>query len=292
MTAWLRWPSALIGAALGGGALALLVGGNAWNRQSARMVEELKVGAVDAGPATFFREELRGLPAPVVRYFEFALTPGQSLIRSARLEHRGDFRGSIDARWSPFQSVQHFVVQQPGFVWDARVRMAPLTTVRVRDSYIGGRAGMLARLAGMISVVDEKETPHLNSGALHRYLLETPWVPTALLPSQGVSWEEIDDRSARASLTDSGMTVSMVAHFAETGEIVRVEAVRMRDVNGSGVLTPFVGHLHEHARIDGMLIPIAGEVEWILPEGTLQFWRGRITDAAYEYAERGATTSR
>ena len=284
MKRWTRWTLTLIGAVMGGGAIASALGMSAWNRQSARMIGELNEEVVDADPAVFSRDELQGLPAPVVRYFEFALSPGQPLIRTARIAHRGEFRAGIDARWSPFRSVQHFVVQRPGFVWDARVRMAPLVTVRVRDSYIGGHAGMHARLAGLVDVVDEAGAPHLNAGALHRLLLESTWFPTALLPSQGVRWQAIDDRSALASLSDSGVTVSMVVHFADGGEIVRVEADRMRDVNGVGILTPFIGHLHEYARIDGIMIPIRGEVEWILPEGTLRFWRGRVTDATYGYA--------
>jgi len=249
------------------------------------MVKQLNGGRVSSEPTVFSPDELHGLPAPVVRYFEFSLTPGQPLIRGARIEHRGEFRGAIDAKWSPFSSVQHVAVQRPGFVWDARIRMAPLVTVRVRDSYIGGRAGMLARVAGLVAVVDEEDTPHLNSGALHRHFLESTWFPTALLPSQGVRWEAIDDHSARASLTDAGITVSMVAHFAESGEIVRVEADRLRDVDGVGVPTPFVGRVHEYERIDGMMIPVAGEVEWILPEGRLDFWRGRITDVKYVFAQ-------
>jgi hypothetical protein len=33
-----------------------------------------------------------------------------------------------------------------------------------------------------------------------------------------------------------------------------------------------------------MMIAVAGEVEWILPEGGVGFWRGRNTDANYQYA--------
>jgi hypothetical protein len=284
MNGWIRWTLGIAAAAVGGGAVASALGGSAWNRQSTRMVAQLHDGEHAAGPAVYSPAELEGLPDPVVRYFEFALTPGQPMIRSARIEHRGEFRGAIDAKWSPFSSVQTFTVNRPGFVWDAKVRMAPLVTVRVRDSYIGGHAGMLAKVAGLVSVVDEEDTPHLNSGALHRHFLEGTWFPTSLLPSQGVRWEAIDDHSARASLTDSGITVSMVAHFAGSGEIVRVEAERMRDVGGVGVPTPFVGEVHSYERIDGMMVPVAGEVAWILPEGRLDFWRGRITSARYEFA--------
>jgi hypothetical protein len=223
----------------------------------------------------------------VVRYFEFALTPGQPLIRRARIEHRGEFRGALDAAWSPFHSVQHFTLDRPGFVWDARIEMAPLVTVRVRDSYIDGRAGMLARIGGLIPVVDQEGTPALNSGALHRYFLESAWFPTALLPSQGVRWEPIADTSARAILTDAGITLSMVVHFGEQDEIVRVEADRMRDVDGAGVPTPFIAHVGEYGRVGEMMIPVVGEVEWILPEGRFSFWRGRITAVEYEYATDG-----
>jgi hypothetical protein len=73
----------------------------------------------------------------------------------------------------------------------------------------------------------------------------------------------------------------MDVFFGANGEIVRVEAERMRDVGGTGVPTPFVGHVGEYARIDGMMIPVAGEVEWVLPEGRLMFWKGRIVDASY-----------
>jgi hypothetical protein len=283
MNGWMRWSLAAVGAVIGGTAAASAVGGSVWNRQTERMLERLADTPSNGGPTIFSPDELQGLPAPVVRYFAFALTPGQPLIGRARIEHAGEFRGGLDAAWSPFRSVQHFSVNAPGMIWDAQIHMAPLVTVRVRDSYLQGRAGMLARVAGLVPVVDEEGTPHLNSGALHRYFLESAWFPTALLPSQGIRWEPIDDSSARATLSDSGITLSMDVHFGEQGEIVRVEAERLRDVNGHGVPTPFVGHVHRYERVDGMMIPIEGEVEWILPEGRFSFWRGRITDAKYDY---------
>jgi hypothetical protein len=118
-----------------------------------------------------------------------------------------------------------------------------------------------------------------------RYLAEAPWVPTALLPSQGVVWEAMDDSRARATLSDAGITVTAVFHFGPRGEIVRVEAERYRDVKGVGVLTPWGGRFHEYAEIEGMRIPMQGEVEWILPEGRLSYWRGRITRAEYQFAQ-------
>lgn len=284
MNSWAKGSIALVGVLAGGTAAAVAVAGHLWDRETGAVLDQLRRGQREAAPAVFSHEQLRGLPAPVVRYFEFALQPGQPMVRTARIEHRGEFRGALDQPWSPFRSVQHFTVDPPGFVWDARIRMAPLTTVRVRDSYVAGEAGMLGSLAGLVTVVDGRRSASLNAGALHRHLMELAWLPTALLPGQGVRWEAIDDRSARAIIEDSGITLAVDVHFGERGEIVDVNAMRMRDVDGVGVLTPFEGRFRSYVRVAGMMVPLEGEVAWILPEGRLDFWRGRITAAEYDLA--------
>ena len=268
-----RWIQ-VAGVVTGSAAAALGAGALLWNRATAREVGRLARGA---GGGTFTRDRLAGLPAPVVRYFEFALKPGQPLVRTARIEHRGEFRGSLDAAWSPFTSIQHVSVDPPGFVWDAKIRMAPLLTVRVRDSYLEGTGSMKAGVAGVIPVVNAWGRTDLASGALHRYLAEAVWLPTALLPGAGVTWEPIDDNAARATLTDSGVSVSLDFRFNEKGEIVSVYTpARYRDVNGKGVPTPWEGHFRGYERIAGMMVPREGEVAWILPEGRLTYWRGRV----------------
>jgi hypothetical protein len=84
---------------------------------------------------------------------------------------------------------------------------------------------------------------------------------------------QILERSRRASLTDSGITVAMVAHLAEGGETVCVATNRLRDDDGAGAPKSLVVPVHGYERIEGTMIPIKGEVEWILPEGGLNLWR-------------------
>jgi hypothetical protein len=282
MKRWIRRSAAVVGGIAGGAAVAVGVAGRFWDRSTARAVQRLVPGAASKGQV-FSLTELQGLPLPVARYFQFALTPGQPLIRSARIEHAGEFRGGLDAPWSPFTSVQHFTASPPGFVWDARIRMAPLVTVRVRDSYIEGVGSMHGKAASLVTVVDQTGQPAINAGALHRYLAEAVWLPTALLPSQGVVWEPIDDTTARATLTDAGASVSLEFQFAPTGEIVRTfTPERYRDVNGTGVPTPWAGKYRRYAQVAGTRVPMEGEVAWMLPEGELTYWRGRLVKIEYE----------
>jgi hypothetical protein len=143
---------------------------------------------------------------------------------------------------------------------------------------------MIGTVAGVVRVVDQSGSQAIAEAALLRYLAEATWLPTALLPSEGVQWTGVDDSTARASLTDGDHTVSMEVYFGAGGEIARVAAMRGRDVNGKTELTPWEGHFSDTLRtVDGMKIPVSGEVSWLLPKGRHTYWRGLIADATYEY---------
>jgi len=283
-TRWVKGFALVTGGLAGSTLAAVAIGNLLWKRSTARSVRRLGPESTSPTLGVFSREQLAGLPAPVARYFDFALTPGQRLVRGARLEHAGTFRAGFDEPWSPFTSVQHFSVRPPGFVWDATIRMAPLLTVRIRDSYVGGTGGMHGKLASLIPVVNQSGGAALNAGALHRLLAEMAWLPTALLPGNGVTWSPIDDTTARATLSDSGTTVWLDFQFNAFGEIVRVSTPeRFRDVDGTPVPTPWAGSFGSYQEVAGMRVPAEGEVEWILPEGRLSYWRGRIVRCDYDF---------
>jgi hypothetical protein len=122
-------------------------------------------------------------------------------------------------------------------------------------------------------------------GELMRFAAEAAWYPTALLPSQGVRWDAVDDRSARATLNDGEVTVTLLFTFSEDGAIdtVRAEA-RGRSVGLAVVPTPWQGRFWNYAMRNGMRVPLEGEVTWMLTEGPKPYWRGRITSVAHEFA--------
>jgi hypothetical protein len=187
--------------------------------------------------------------------------------------------------WSPFTADQWFTTTAPGFVWDADVRMVPLTPVRVRDSYVAGEGTMFGAVAGLVPVVNQHGTRAMAEASLQRFLAEATWFPTALLPGDagaGVTWSPVDDSTARATLTDGAVSVSVDFHFDGRGEIARTSTTRYRDVNGTPVRTPWVGHVRDYRRLHGLLVPTDGEVEWVTPEGRLPYWRGRVTGVEYE----------
>jgi hypothetical protein len=263
-----------------------ILGSARWKQQSARDVAKLSASPTSARVkrARYDRSMVAGLPTPVVRYFRFALRQGQPMIERARIDWIGEF--SIrPRRWSPFVATQHYRMYPPGFVWDARVRLAPALPILVRDAYLDHEGSLRAAIGGVVSVANAHGTPGMAAGELLRYLGEAVWFPTALLPCNGVTWSEIDHLSATATLTDGETMVSMVVHFASTGEITGLTALRPRDMRGTTVLTPWVAHLSGYSAQSGMQVPCAGDVEWELPTGPLPYWRGRIAHVHYDFAE-------
>lgn len=283
MKRWVPIATSAIAVITTAAAVALAVGGVRWGRGTVRAVGRLTPPrpAARGVAAVYGPEQLVGLPAPVARYFTFALTPGQALVHYARFEQRGDFATRPGA-WRPFTAFEHVTVTPPGFVWDATIRMAPLAAVRVRDSYLDGAGAMDGRLAGLVPIVRQGGTPEMAEASLQRYLAEAPWVPTALLPAAGVTWTAVDDSTARATLVDGATTARVEFRFGARGEIVGVAAERYRDVRGTPVRTAWTGRFWDYARVDGMMVPRQGEVAWVLPDGPAPYWRGQIAGARYE----------
>ena len=270
-------------------ALLLVLGGvlvarARWRAATNALVARLHSASEHAAPAVHSADELDGLPAPVARYLRTVLSAGQRAPRRARIAQRGTFavRPTPDG-WRPFTAVQQCTARPAGFVWDARIRMAPGVDFLVRDAFVEGAGSMLGTVLGLITVVNVHDTPDITAGALVRFLAEAVWLPTALLPSQGVRWTPLDASSARATLTSGVTTVSLDFHFGADGLVERIYTpARGRDVNGTFVPTPWEGRWLEYAERGGLLVPVRGDVAWILPEGPFPYWRGEISDVVYD----------
>jgi len=267
-------------------AAAIVLGATRWESSTRDLHARLAAAQVPTAPATYDPRELEGLPAPVRRYFRTVLQEGQPLVVAASLAHEGTFNmGEGAERWIGFTSTQRVVTRRPGFVWDARMAMMPGVPVRVHDAYVAGEGILHATLFGLVPLVNLRGTPEVAEGELMRYLAEAPWYPTALLPSQGVRWDGVDDTSAQATLTDGPVALTMLFRFDRDGLIGAARAAaRGRTVGKAVIPTPWEGRWTRYDVRDGMRVPTDGEVAWILPEGPWPYWRGRITSLAYEFA--------
>ncbi|MCB1968150.1 MAG: hypothetical protein KDI64_19490, partial [Candidatus Accumulibacter sp.] len=140
-------------------------------------------------------------------------------------------------------------------------------------------------LFGLTSLARLQGKGDMAQAELMRYLAEAACYPTALLPSQGVQWQAVDERSARATLNDGEVSATLLFCFNDQGLIESVRAdARGRLVGGKIVTLPWEGLWFDHQQRDGMWVPMRGEVRWLLPQGPRPYWRGSIARLAYEFA--------
>ena len=145
MTPWLP----IVGAgAIVGAAGAVLLGRRREAARFASLMGRLRAGGAVKGRVDF--GALDALPEPVRRYFRYALTDGQPMIRAGVFRQAGRLRTSVEAaRWSAFTAEHVVVPPATGFVWRAKVRMPLATHVCVVDLCRRNRGGAREPAVGL-----------------------------------------------------------------------------------------------------------------------------------------------
>lgn len=283
---WITWLAISIGV-LGATLFGLAAyGATRWAKATQTLLDQLEAARLPATALRYDAGELEGLPAPVQRYFRAVLKDGQPIITGVTVHHAGTFNVSADGeRWLPFTSEQRVLTHRPGFVWNARMVLLPGIAVLVHDAYAAGVGTLHPALLGLFSLTNQHGTGEIARGELMRFMLESVWYPTALLPSQGVRWAAVDDVSANATMVDGDISMTMRFAFDAAGliEAVRAEA-RGAVIGGKVVMMPWEGRLANYQERDGMRVPLTGEAAWVPPGARKPYWRGTIISTKYEFA--------
>ncbi|MCU0754078.1 MAG: hypothetical protein MUE46_03020 [Xanthomonadales bacterium] len=256
-----------------------------WQRERQWLMQRLHgSSAALIEPGSPALVDLTPLPAPVARWFARVLPEGVPKARFLQLTHRGLFNTrSNGERWAPFVSTQTVRLDRPGFLWDARIRMFPGLAVHVHDAYLDGEGILRAQLLGQFPLADLADREGLAEGELMRWIAEAAWYPWVLLPGPAVCWRAVDEHHADVTVSDGPLTLTLRFGFDAGGLLRSVQSEsRGRSVSGQIVPTPWEGLWSDYRKVDGRLVPMAGEVAWRLPEGRKPYWRGTVTEMRLE----------
>ena len=226
------------------------------------------------------------LPAPVRRYFDYALPgTGKAIVRMEAVQ-QGTLRTAIDSqRWLAFTALHHVEPAATAFAWDARVRMLGPLSLRVSDGFRDGQGYGKVGLGKHITLARARGDVDMNTAALQRYLAEAVWYPSALLPRAGVCWSARDDRSAVATFRCGNTEASLEFHFRDDGSVARVYSpARARKIGKAFIATPWEGQLDDYRECQGFRLPHRARVGWRLNDELTLVWRGEIERLELELA--------
>ncbi len=284
---WLKWLVVSIAAAITVMLILSAYGASRWQKSSTQLLLQLEAQRAPADIARYNAREIEGLPEPVRRYFRAVLKDGQPIIAAADLQMAGTINmATAGEQWKPFTSQQRVVTLRPGFIWNAAITMFPGVPARVVDSYMAGQGALDAKLLGLFTVANTQGGGELARGEFLRWFAETPWYPTALLPSQGVRWQAVDSSSASATINDGPISLTLHFSFNAEGLIAAARA----DARGAGVgkdmvmvMLPWECTFSDYQPQHGMLIPMAGEAAYLRPNGRASYFVGKVKTVRYEF---------
>jgi hypothetical protein len=236
-------------------------------------VKELFAQSLIISKKTFRADQLSGLPDPLQRYFQFAMTDGQPYLSYVRLTHNGQFKTGLDKKWIDIDGEQYYTTQKPGYIWKGTTTM-----FTARDFYISDKGSLVVTLLSLVNIVNGSGKS-FDQGELLRWLAESVWYPTNFLPSERLQWTSIDANSARLTFQYKDLSLFLIVRFNTLGEITELETKRYMEENR---LETWICKMNNYQLINNIKVPIECEAMWRLQTRDVSYAKFRVTKIEYE----------
>lgn len=203
------------------------------------------------------------LPDPVKNWLRKSGTVGSPFISYGQLTQKLDLQMKPHQKnWRTGVATQYTTIDSPAFIWTVEVPMNSLFYFQGRDKFENGKGEMLIKINSLINVVlahGEK----LDEGTLQRYLGEMVWFPSLAL-SPYLSWEQINDTTAKASMNYKGTKGSGKFFFDREGNFVKFMAMRYKDTSADAKRHEWVLTVDDYQIYSGIKVPSKMKASWIL----------------------------
>lgn len=221
------------------------------------------------------------LPIPAKRYLRHAIEPGVPLALSADLFMTGQVRPRPDAEWIGFEARERLCVGR-GFLWQGRFEAIGSIPLEGADWFWQEGAACEYFIAGIFPLVRAQDED-VHRSAAGRLLIETIWLPGALVPSQGARWSAGDEYRATVELPEHPAASGLTLTVADSGALLEASMLRYRGgENGQKGLTSFGMRVEEEAGFGGFVIPTRLVASWGFgTDDATEFLRLKVEDARY-----------
>lgn len=245
--------------------------------------EAARVRARGATPTPIPEADLARLPDPVRRYL--LASGGAQPARTGNFQawFRGRIRGGPEAAWMAFTADQVEAFDEPVrlFYMDATRFGVPIQVLHV---YRGSTATMRVRAAGLVTLVDAKG-PELDRAETVTLLNDMAVMAPGSLVDPRIRWQELDDRSARATFTNGGHSVTADLFFDANGLLVNFASDDRSRASADGKsfermrwTTP----VRDHRSFGTWRIGSRAETVWHPREGKFTYGEFEILDVAHD----------
>lgn len=218
----------------------------------------------EADPPRYDPAMVAGLCEVARRYFSRAIAAGTPLHRVVQLEMEGSF--VMNGRAVPMRAREILAPPACGFVWQAEIGTGLMGFAGSDGHYAPAGAAVESWtkfwLHGLLPLARIGGSDDHARAAATRTMLESCWVPAALLPQFGAQWTQTGPDTALIRFDAVHGIEPMAITLAPDGSLVEVQALRWSDANAEKRyrLQNFGGRMLETGEFSGFSIPTRVEL--------------------------------
>jgi hypothetical protein len=221
-------------------------------------------------------EDIAPLPAPVQRYLRMNGSIGKPRVASVHLTFDAEMFQKKGQAGMRGQAEQYDRISPPKRLFFMQTKMYGLPVAVLHD-YEGATANMRVRLASLYNVVDINGREDLSKTETVTLLNDLCLFMPSWLTDDRLTWQPIDNQSAKVSFTNGPHKVTATLYFNAQDELVNFVSEDRGALQDDGTLrilrwsTP----MRDYKEFDGRRFATVGEAIWHYPEG--DFVYGQMT---------------
>lgn len=222
-------------------------------------------------------KDLKHLPAPVQRYLRYVGVVNQPKVKNVRIVFKGQMRDK-GKDWFPFRSEQYNGFEKYTRLFFMKGKMFGLT-VPGYHAYQNGTASMRIKLFGLFPIVSIKGQELFKAETVTIFNDMCLLAPATLIDSR-ITWETIDDLTAKATFTNEGVSIQATLYFNAKGQLVNFisdDRYAVSDMKRYRFSTPVSGY----KKFKGFEVMSFGEAVWHYPDGEFVYGKFELQEIEY-----------
>lgn len=246
------------------------------NREVAQMLSNIETNQKELIGVQLIED----LPIPVQKWLIHCGVNNRLQIKSVYLSQEVLIKLKPNQKkWYKAIAQQYFTISPAAFNWVIDMDMNSFIKIKGRDKLENESGEMVIKLGSLIPIVNVKNNKKINEATLQRFLAEIVWFPSAVLSSY-ISWEYIDESSAKATISINNITTSGTFFFNKNGEFKKFSTFRYKDLHDVEPKEWSVEAVESNV-INGIKIPVVLNVTWKLDDKDFTWLQLKIKNVYY-----------